>query len=139
MPASSERTSASRYRRWPPRVRMEVSLPALAQRVTVFGSTRNMVATSAGVSRGSASGVRVVIGSAFRRPRWGDIENSRISTTMVPDGPDVRNGHYGLSSAWSVRTTARPPTGQIARISRSVRVLEGGHGGPALDHGAVGE
>jgi hypothetical protein len=33
-------------------------LPALAQRVTVFGSTRNIVATSAGVRSGSASGVR---------------------------------------------------------------------------------
>jgi hypothetical protein len=58
IPASSARTSVSRYRRCPPSVRMEVSFPALAHRVTVFGSTRNMVATSAGVSRGSASGVR---------------------------------------------------------------------------------
>ena len=58
MPASSARTSVSLYRRRPPSVRMEVSFPALAHRVTVFGSTRNMVATSAGVSRGSASGVR---------------------------------------------------------------------------------
>jgi hypothetical protein len=58
MPASSARTSVSRYRRCPPSVRMEVSFPALAHRVTVFGSTRNMVATSAGVSSGSASGVR---------------------------------------------------------------------------------
>jgi hypothetical protein len=58
MPASSALTSVSRYRRCPPRVRMEVSFPALAHRVTVFGSTRNMVATSAGVSKGSASGVR---------------------------------------------------------------------------------
>ena len=58
MPASRARTSVSRYRRCPPSVRMEVSFPALAHRVTVFGSTRNMVATSAGVSRGSASGVR---------------------------------------------------------------------------------
>lgn len=37
---------------------MDVSLPAFAHRVTVLGSTRNMVATSAGVSSGSASGVR---------------------------------------------------------------------------------
>jgi hypothetical protein len=35
-------------------------LPAFAQRVTVFGSTRNIVATSAGVSSDSASGVRVL-------------------------------------------------------------------------------
>src|SRR5262245_2891040 len=37
---------------------MDVSLPAFAHRVTVLGSTRNIVATSAGVSNGSASGVR---------------------------------------------------------------------------------
>jgi hypothetical protein len=42
-------------------VRIDVSLPALAHRVTVFGSTRNIVATSAGVSSGSASGVRAVM------------------------------------------------------------------------------
>src|ERR1700722_1846958 len=40
---------------------MDVSFPAFAQRVTVLGSTLNMVATSAGVSRGSASGVRAVM------------------------------------------------------------------------------
>jgi hypothetical protein len=40
---------------------MEVSLPLLAQRVTVLGSTRNSDATSAGVSRASASWVRVLI------------------------------------------------------------------------------
>ncbi len=61
IPASRARTSVSRYRRWPPRVRIDVSFPALAHRVTVFGSTRNIVATSAGVSSGSASGVRADI------------------------------------------------------------------------------
>src|SRR6185437_13783010 len=35
MPASNARTSVSRYRRWPPSVRIEVSFPALAHRVTV--------------------------------------------------------------------------------------------------------
>src|SRR5690606_20605928 len=39
-----------------------LSLPALAHRVTVFGSTRNMDATSAGVSKGSGSCVRDAIG-----------------------------------------------------------------------------
>jgi len=58
IPASSARTSVSRYRRCPPSVRIEVSLPAFAHRVTVLGSTRNIVATSAGVNSGSASGVR---------------------------------------------------------------------------------
>src|SRR6202021_1435004 len=57
IPASSARTSVSRYRRCPPSVRIEVSLPAFAHRVTVLGSTRNIVATSAGVNSGSASGV----------------------------------------------------------------------------------
>jgi len=64
IPASKARTSVSRYRRWPPRVLMDVNFPAFAQRVTVFGSTRNIVATSAGVSSGSASGVRADIMTA---------------------------------------------------------------------------
>jgi hypothetical protein len=58
IPARRARTSVSRYRRWPPSVRIDVSFPAFAHLVTVFGSTRNIVATSAGVSSGSASGVR---------------------------------------------------------------------------------
>src|SRR4051794_13121526 len=43
---------------------MDVNLPAFAHPVTVLGSTRNMVATSAGVSSGSASGVRADICAA---------------------------------------------------------------------------
>src|SRR5216683_6961866 len=43
---------------------MEVSFPAFAQRVTVLGSTRNIVATSAGVNSGSASGVRADMSTA---------------------------------------------------------------------------
>jgi hypothetical protein len=46
-------TSAWRYRRCPPRVRIDGSFPALDQRVTVFGSTRNSAATSPGVSKTS--------------------------------------------------------------------------------------
>src|SRR5439155_21214580 len=46
----SSRISDSRYRRCPPRVRIEESLPAFAHRVTVLGSTRNNAATSEGVS-----------------------------------------------------------------------------------------
>src|SRR5215471_7902814 len=61
-PCSRARTSDSRYRRCPPSVRMALSLPALAHRVTVFGSTRNIDATSAGVSSGSGSCVRDAIG-----------------------------------------------------------------------------
>lgn len=51
-------TSPARYRRWPPRVLMQVNLPALAQRVTVLGSTLKSAATSAGVSNCSISGLR---------------------------------------------------------------------------------
>jgi hypothetical protein len=58
IPAKRARTSVSRYRRCPPSVRIDVSFPAFAHLVTVFGSTLNIVATSAGVSSGSASGVR---------------------------------------------------------------------------------
>jgi hypothetical protein len=58
IPARRARTSVSRYRRCPPSVRIDVSFPAFAHLVTVFGSTLNIVATSAGVSSGSASGVR---------------------------------------------------------------------------------
>ncbi len=64
MPARRARTSVSRYRRWPPSVRIDVSFPAFAHLVTVLGSTRNIVATSAGVSSGSASGVRADIMTA---------------------------------------------------------------------------
>src|ERR1700734_2174511 len=49
-PRSSARTSDSRNRRCPPGVRMLVIRPDAAQRVTVFGSTRNRAATSPGVS-----------------------------------------------------------------------------------------
>ena len=64
IPANKARTSDSRYRRCPPSVRIDESLPALAHRVTVFGSTRNKAATSAGVKSGSASGERVVMSSS---------------------------------------------------------------------------
>src|ERR1022692_4757062 len=59
--SSRARTSASGYRRWPPSVRTEVSLPSLAQRVTVLGSTRNIAATSAGVSNLVNSGVCLLL------------------------------------------------------------------------------
>src|SRR6185295_19635784 len=47
--------STARKRRCPPRVRMAEILPALAQRVTVLGLTRNISATSDGVRRASGS------------------------------------------------------------------------------------
>jgi hypothetical protein len=52
-PRSSARTSDSRNRRWPPGVRILPIRPDAAQRVTVFGSTRNRLATSPGVRRRS--------------------------------------------------------------------------------------
>lgn len=57
---SKARTSRSRYRRWPPGVRLDVSFPDLAQRVTVLGFTRNRLATSPGVSSFSLSSSRRV-------------------------------------------------------------------------------
>src|SRR5215470_15949938 len=83
MPASRARTSVSRYRRWPPRVRMDVSLPAFAHRVTVLGSTRNIVATSAGVSRGSASGVRADMCTASPP---GPVLRSCVVAFLAPGG-----------------------------------------------------
>ena len=50
-PLRKPRTSLSLYRRWPPGVRIDDSLPPRAHRVTVLGSTRSMAATSAGVSK----------------------------------------------------------------------------------------
>jgi hypothetical protein len=52
-PRSNARTSDSRNLRCPPGVRILVIRPEAAQRVTVFGSTRNRAATSPGVSRRS--------------------------------------------------------------------------------------
>src|SRR3954454_11398770 len=55
------RTSRSRKRRCPPRVRTAVKRPARAHRVTVALSTPNKAATSAGVSSGSTTTVGRVI------------------------------------------------------------------------------
>ena len=52
---SRDLTSDSLYLRCPPRVLMDVNLPAFAHLVTVFGSTRNKIATSEGVSKTSCS------------------------------------------------------------------------------------
>ncbi len=64
-----------------------VSLPALAQRVTVFGSTRNSAATSAGVSSSSASGiVQPCRPPRSRRPdqQTGRVYGSRRGVRLVP-------------------------------------------------------
>src|SRR5437763_2325911 len=57
--------SIARKRRCPPRVRMAEILPALAQRVTVLGLTRNISATSDGVRRASGS-----VRSCIAFPLW---------------------------------------------------------------------
>src|SRR6266516_4118539 len=72
-PSSSPRTSDSLYLRCPPKVRIDVSLPAFAQRVTVLGSTRNIVATSAGVNSGSASVVWRVVMAHPLLPSRGNV------------------------------------------------------------------
>ena len=48
---SRDLTSDSLYLLCPPKVLIEVNLPAFAHLVTVFGSTLNSAATSDGVSR----------------------------------------------------------------------------------------
>src|SRR3954469_20683137 len=58
------RTSRSRKRRCPPRVRTAVKRPARAHRATVALSTPNKAATSAGVSSGSTATVGRVISGA---------------------------------------------------------------------------
>src|SRR6478735_2971991 len=83
---SSPRTSLSRYRRWPPGVRSEVSLPALAHRVTVLGSTRKRAATSAGVNSASASTVRLVMGSSDLSPA--DVDLHFRTTRPWGEHPD---------------------------------------------------
>src|SRR5215469_10991408 len=119
IPASSARTSVSRYRRCPPSVRMEVSFPALAHRVTVFGSTRNMVATSAGVSRGSASGVRADMLTASPP---GPVLRSCVCS--VPGSPA---GACRGCPIWSTQTilpspavTSRPPGAKCFSALRHV-------------------
>jgi hypothetical protein len=53
-------TSDSLYLRCPPKVLIEVNLPDFAHLVTVFGSTLNNVATSAGVNKTSCSEFNLV-------------------------------------------------------------------------------
>src|SRR6516164_6504628 len=84
---------------------MDVSLPAFAQRVTVLGSTRNIVATSAGVSSGSASGVR-----ADMWPLLLDQYCDPGFTFLAPGGAlDVPNGRPVKTILPSPAVTSRPP------------------------------
>jgi len=67
-PFRKPRTSVSLYRRCPPGVRIDESFPPRAQRVTVFGSTRSIAATSAGVRR-RLSGLICVLTRGSSRTR----------------------------------------------------------------------
>src|SRR6476469_3611982 len=57
--SSRSRTSEARKRRWPPSVRSAVSFCERAHRVTVFGLTRNIEATSAGVRRSDSTEIDI--------------------------------------------------------------------------------
>jgi len=109
IPASKARTSVSRYRRWPPSVRIDVSLPAFAHRVTVFGSTLNIVATSAGVSSGSASGVRADMCTAS--PPGPVLRSCVLLRCLAPLGslPWMSHMVYSETILPSPAVTSRPP------------------------------
>src|SRR5258706_15475976 len=67
---------------------MELSLPALAHRVTVFGSTRNAAATSAGVSSGFMDMVWVLLTLRLSLFNWRGPVRAR-SNTRVANTRDV--------------------------------------------------
>lgn len=114
MPPRSARTSVSRYRRCPPSVRIDVSLPAFAQRVTVFGSTRNIVATSAGVSNGSASGVRVLANGGSSSSELTGV-SPYLEPTVV-DPPHRADGVDPLHKADGCRPRTFGPTRRRAYV-----------------------
>src|SRR5690606_2394837 len=80
-----------------------VSFPAFAQRVTVFGSTRNIAATSAGVRRGSASCVLVAIVTSC-------VGNGEATPLHQVFHPQSQLGGTAVWSKciWAIRTS--PPT-----------------------------
>ena len=94
------RISDALKRRCPPRVRIAVSLPERAQRVTVLGLTRNSAATSLGVSRASGASrssccVMVFLVLRFRRPR-SDVATCpfrRATYGYARVQPMARSGH----------------------------------------------
>src|SRR6476620_10496114 len=73
---------------------MELSFPALAQRVTVLGSTRNSDATSAGVSNFSTSVVRVTM--TFSSCRGTSFNNRTSRTSWEHSLRVIRDGPLGL-------------------------------------------
>src|SRR5439155_21237214 len=91
IPAIRALTSASRKRRWPVGVRIDVSLPLFAHLVTVFGSTRKILATSPGVSSRPASG-----------------SGSAIAVSLAEDAEQVRERNH-LKGLLPARAVPRPP------------------------------
>src|SRR5450759_3513965 len=110
---------------------MDVNLPDLAHRVTVFGSTRNIEATSAGVSSGSASGVRDCMAVPFSmdRPRWPIAVTGclRPAFTLIARGGHCRDEtdivgvcaeNGGLGQAHTSPVSRRSATGHHRRGHR---------------------
>ena len=79
---------------------MDVSFPILAQRVTVLGSTLNMVATSAGVSNDSASGGRAGMPTTLPLP-----PHAELLPGFCCDGP--RETRSGSRPIWNVSLILR--------------------------------
>src|SRR5215469_4527725 len=87
---------------------MDVSFPAFAHRVTVLGSTRNIVATSAGVSNGSASGVRADIMTASHPGPIISILRLSVGGSIQSPALDVLYGST-VTILPSPAVTMRPP------------------------------
>src|SRR5205085_12043856 len=62
---------------------MALNLPALAQRVTVLGSTRNIAATSAGVRRVSVSELCCILGTSSGSVLLNDMTSMTLAGTCV--------------------------------------------------------
>src|SRR5881392_2036944 len=93
---------------------MDVSLPAFAQRVTVLGSTRNIVATSAGVNSGSASGVRADVRGLSS---WTSGVILRFLCCLV-----LRGERVGDVQIWPDRDHIAITTGDASTTRRKVSV-----------------
>jgi len=92
---------------------MELSLPALAHRVTVFGSTRNAAATSAGVSSGFMDMVWVLFTVATL---LGELAADLAS---APIGP--RQQRSGTNMPASIRTKDVCPPSVRSGMFRELR------------------
>jgi hypothetical protein len=83
---------------------MEVSLPSRAHLVTVFGSTRNIPATSPGVSSDSVVGIGLRILS-FSPPITGHLTMTQSDYGIAISDKEVARSHFGKSAQdWGLRT-----------------------------------